>query len=68
MVYNGVMLIDAEYQCAYCGETNATTVDPSAGTSQEYVEDCQVCCRPNVLRIEINLDTREAAIEAEEES
>lgn len=26
-------------------------VDESAGHRQTYVEDCQVCCRPNVLRI-----------------
>jgi hypothetical protein len=22
------------------------TVDPSGGTTQEFVEDCEVCCRP----------------------
>jgi outer membrane protein insertion porin family len=26
-------------------------VDESAGKRQSYVEDCQVCCKPNVLRI-----------------
>jgi hypothetical protein len=31
-------------------------VDPSAGTSQEYVEDCPVCCRPNVLRVSFDDD------------
>ena len=40
------------YQCAGCGEWNETTVDPSGGRRQEYVEDCQVCCKPNVLHIE----------------
>lgn len=48
------MLIDAEFYCAYCGERNDTTVDPSAGDGQEYVEDCQVCCRPNRLWIELD--------------
>jgi len=42
----------ARYQCAGCGEWNETTVDPSGGRKQEYVEDCQVCCKPNVLRVE----------------
>ena len=32
--------------CPYCGEDNAILVDESAGESQEYVEDCQVCCQP----------------------
>lgn len=40
------------YQCAGCGEWNETTIDPSGGRRQEYVEDCQVCCKPNVLRVE----------------
>ena len=38
--------MDAGFQCAGCGEWNVTSVDPSAGRRQEYVEDCQVCCRP----------------------
>ena len=32
--------------CPYCGEENAIVIDESSGTSQQYVEDCQVCCRP----------------------
>ena len=31
-------------------------VDPSAGLSQEYVEDCPVCCNSNVIHIEIDED------------
>jgi hypothetical protein len=31
-------------------------VDVSAGASQVYVEDCPVCCRPNDVRVEIDLD------------
>lgn len=60
--------MDAEFQCAYCGEINVTTVDISAGARQEYVEDCQVCCRPNLLHIEIDTNSMEATIEAEEEN
>ncbi len=37
-------------QCPYCGESFETNVDASAG-SQEYIEDCQVCCRPIVFRV-----------------
>ena len=39
------------FQCAGCGEWNETTVDSSAGSKQSYVEDCQVCCKPNVLQV-----------------
>jgi Cysteine-rich CPXCG len=53
------------FQCAGCGEWNETTIDESAGRGQSYVEDCQVCCRPNLLRIEWEPDGREAVIRAE---
>lgn len=42
---------DAGFQCAGCGEWNEIQVDESAGGRQSYVEDCQVCCKPNVLMI-----------------
>ena len=54
------------YACAYCGEPNEVFADPSAGSKQELVEDCAVCCRPNVLRIFID-DTGAATVEAEYE-
>jgi hypothetical protein len=45
------MPFEAGYQCAGCGEWNETVVDESGGSRQLYVEDCQVCCKPNVLAI-----------------
>ena len=33
-------------RCPYCGEENDLALDPGSGASQEYVEDCQVCCQP----------------------
>lgn len=53
------------FHCAVCGEPNETFVDESAGGSQEYVEDCQVCCRPNVLRISINEENGEVQVQNE---
>lgn len=35
-------------QCPCCGETIELLVDPSI-KSQEYVEDCSVCCRPLLI-------------------
>lgn len=58
----------AEYICAFCGETNMTFVDFSAGMQQSYVEDCQVCCQPNVLYIQIDEDTLDIEISSEPES
>jgi len=39
------------YQCAGCGEWNETSIDESAGSKQSYVEDCQTCCKPNLLKV-----------------
>ena len=44
-----------EIQCPYCGEQITVVVDCSAG-SQDYIEDCQVCCRPIPLRVAIDED------------
>ena len=40
-------------------------VDASAGSRQSYIEDCQVCCKPNVLHIEYDLAGQEFVIAAE---
>lgn len=39
--------------CPYCGEQYETQVDLTAG-SFTYVEDCQVCCQPMELSVEVN--------------
>ena len=31
--------------CPYCGEPNEIGIDAGGGAYQDYVEDCQVCCR-----------------------
>jgi hypothetical protein len=60
--------MNAGYQCAGCGEWNETSVDSSAGTRQEYVEDCQVCCKPNILHVSWDMSAGEYTISAELES
>lgn len=57
--------MEAGFQCAACGEWNSTSVDESAGSRQSYVEDCQVCCKPNVLRIEYDRSAQEFVIRSE---
>jgi hypothetical protein len=41
--------------CPYCGESIEVLVDASV-PSQQYIEDCQVCCRPITLRVAIDDD------------
>ncbi len=58
----------AEFICAFCGEVNPTFIDLSSGSQQSYVEDCQVCCHPNVLYISVNEDTLDIEINTDCES
>lgn len=39
--------------CPYCGEPIELLVDCSV-SHQEYVEDCQVCCRPMEVWVEVD--------------
>jgi hypothetical protein len=44
---------EATYICDSCGEEIEITLDHSGGASQVLIEDCPVCCRPNVVHVEI---------------
>ncbi len=57
--------MEAGFQCASCGEWNDTSVDDSAGRRQRYVEDCQICCKPNVLSVSYDADEDTFVISAE---
>lgn len=47
---------EASYVCDSCGEEIVIPVDLSAGSEQQYVEDCPVCCRANVIRVMVDED------------
>ena len=38
-------------QCPYCWEVIEVLIE-DCGENQEYIEDCQVCCRPINFHIE----------------
>ena len=40
-------------QCPYCGESIELLIDTSGG-DEEYIEDCEVCCRP--INIVLSVD------------
>ena len=51
--------------CPYCGESITILIEPSEGAAlgdvytdytepYEYIEDCQVCCRP--IRVHVSVD------------
>ena len=45
---------DGGYICDACGEEIIIPLDISQGRRQEYVEDCPVCCRANVISVEFD--------------
>ena len=51
---DGTADTDAVVHCPYCGEPNEIFLDPGSGASQDYVEDCQVCCQP--WRVTVSYD------------
>jgi predicted RNA-binding Zn-ribbon protein involved in translation (DUF1610 family) len=42
--------MDVEVQCPCCGEALVLRVDRGQSRRFEYVEDCEVCCRPMQVR------------------
>lgn len=45
-----------EFTCPYCWKSISMLLDLSAG-SQSYVEDCENCCHPIVIRYEVEEGT-----------
>ena len=56
---------DGCYVCDSCGEEIVIPLDRSAGKHQEYVEDCPVCCRANVIRVRFDDDGVSVSARAE---
>ena len=50
--------------CPYCGEPFTVLVDCSMD-EQNYIEDCQVCCQPIVL--DVNIDADHVMLQAKRE-
>ena len=42
---------DTEFTCPYCNVAQWIRVDPSEGTRQQMVSDCEICCQPIVVRV-----------------
>lgn len=51
---DGTADTEAVVVCPYCAEPNDIALDAGGGEFQEYVEDCQVCCRP--WRVTVHYD------------
>ena len=53
----GAELIDTvRVSCPHCGESSELRVDLAGGAIQEYVQDCEVCCRPWLVRVQLDAE------------
>lgn len=59
------MEIEATFTCVYCFQLNKTVVDATGGSKQSYIEDCEVCCRPNRLNIFVDAEVGSAHVDAD---
>jgi len=49
------LLKSAEIDCPYCGDPMTVALDCSV-EFQQYIEDCQVCCRPIVFTVQVDAE------------
>lgn len=45
---------DHFFNCPYCMEQIFVSVDREGGRRQSFTQDCEVCCQPIVVRVEID--------------
>jgi hypothetical protein len=55
------------FLCAFCGEENEIFIDLTGGERQELIQDCRVCCRPNLVKARYNYYTNEYELEVAQE-
>lgn len=60
------LLQESAISCPYCGEEITILVDESV-EEQQYIEDCQVCCRPIDIRVIVSA-SGSCQIEARDEN
>jgi len=53
---DGTAETTASVYCPYCNETVEIAIDPGSGPTQEYVEDCEICCQPWLVNLHYNGD------------
>ncbi len=53
---DGSAAMEAVVYCPYCNESVEITLDPGSGPSQQYVEDCGVCCQPWTVSVQYRED------------
>lgn len=47
---------DLDYNCPYCMTAQSVRVDHTGGSRQQFVTDCENCCSPIAIEIDIEPD------------
>lgn len=50
---------DYAFSCPHCGVELTVRLDSSGGRKQQFIQDCEVCCRP--IQIEVRFEGEEVA-------
>jgi len=52
---NSIFPTEHHFQCPYCWQEISFVIE-ALETTQEYIEDCEVCCRPIKVRFSIDAE------------
>ena len=44
---------DYPFSCPHCGEELSVRLEPNGGRKQRFIQDCEVCCRPIQIAVEL---------------
>ena len=58
-------VIEKNTHCPFCAEPICLLLDLSV-SDQSYIEDCEVCCRPIVLDVSVDVDGDVAVLASRE--
>lgn len=47
---------DYPFSCPHCGVDLSVRIDASGGAKQEFIQDCEVCCRPIQIQVRLSGD------------
>ncbi len=54
------------FQCPYCWEQISMLLEPSS-LEQQYIEDCEVCCRPILIQYYFDIELESFSAESLED-
>ncbi|XOV90272.1 MAG: CPXCG motif-containing cysteine-rich protein [Pseudomonadota bacterium] len=61
------MLETVKSRCPCCGEPIHLVIDLSL-EEQQYIEDCEVCCRPMVVSVAVSPEGYAVSVESEDQT